>query len=239
MSYDERLGDYNDVASRMREFFERYPDGRLRPASPWRFETVGDRSYVVYEAAAYRADGDPLPGIGTAWEPFPGRTPYTKDSELMNAETSAWGRAILAVGAADTRKGIASQEEVRNRQAEREHAAEAQPVRWPSPKACVLFAEANQSWTAEELRAAWEHTQTAGKRGEIEAAEAAQIKAFIKQRGEELARAAEPEPAEQPTAEPVEDRTAEPEPSGAETGEQQPMDAEWPEPARPGGSDPA
>jgi hypothetical protein len=43
----------------------------------------------------------------------------------MNAETSAWGRAIIAVGAADSRKGIASAEEVRNRAAEREPAADA------------------------------------------------------------------------------------------------------------------
>ena len=66
-------------------------------------------------ALAYRAPDDPMPGIGTAWEPFPGRTPYTRDSELMNAETSAWGRAIVATLAADTNKGIASREEVRNR----------------------------------------------------------------------------------------------------------------------------
>jgi hypothetical protein len=38
----------------------------------------------------------------------------------MNAETSAWGRAIIALGASDSKAGIASREEVRNRQAERE-----------------------------------------------------------------------------------------------------------------------
>jgi hypothetical protein len=119
MSID--LGSYNDVASRMREFFEKYPDGRLRPAAAWRVETIGEKQFVVFEAAAYRTAEDPNPGIGTAWEPFPGRTQFTRDSELMNAETSAWGRAILAVGAADTRKGVASAEEVRNRQADRYH----------------------------------------------------------------------------------------------------------------------
>lgn len=118
MSID--LGSYNDVASRMREFFDKHPDGRLRPASPWRVETIGDKTFVVFEAAAYRTADDANPGIGTAWEPFPGRTQFTRDSELMNAETSAWGRAILAVGAADTRKGVASAEEVRNRAADRD-----------------------------------------------------------------------------------------------------------------------
>jgi hypothetical protein len=37
---------------------------------------------------------------------------------LQNAETAAWGRAIVAALAADTRAGIASQQEVRNRRAE-------------------------------------------------------------------------------------------------------------------------
>jgi len=128
MTYDDRLGNYNDVASRMREFFEKHPDGCLRPAEPWRVEMVEGKAFIVYSAAAHRTPDDPNPGIGCAWEPFPGRTPYTKDSELMNAETSAWGRAILAVGAADTKRGIASQEEVRNRHAEDEHWDAATPA---------------------------------------------------------------------------------------------------------------
>ena len=56
-----------------------------------------------------------------AFEPFPGRTPYTRGSELQNAETSAWGRAIVAALAADTnRAGVASADEVRNRRADEE-----------------------------------------------------------------------------------------------------------------------
>jgi hypothetical protein len=127
VSYDDRLSDYNDVASRMREFFEKHPEGSLRPWNPdepYQVVSIGDRTFIAYTAQARRTPDDPNPGIGTAWEPFPGRTPYTKDSELMNAETSAWGRAILAVGAADTRKGIASREEVRNRQADRDDATQ-------------------------------------------------------------------------------------------------------------------
>ena len=42
----------------------------------------------------------------------PGLTPYTKNSELQNAETSAWGRALVAVLAADTKEGVASADEV-------------------------------------------------------------------------------------------------------------------------------
>jgi hypothetical protein len=119
------LDGYVDVATRVAEFREKHPEGSLQPADPtqpYRVEKIGEQTFIVYVAAAYRTPDDQRPGIGTAWEEFPGRTPYTKGSELQNAETSAWGRAIMAVLAADARRGIASHEEVRNRQAEREKA---------------------------------------------------------------------------------------------------------------------
>ena len=133
MAYDQRsLDDYVDVAQRIADFRERHPEGRLRPADParpWEQATVTGytqdgqevtQTFIVYVAEAYRDATDPLPGIGVAWEVFPGRTPYTRGSELMNAETSAWGRAIVAVLASDSKRGVASREEVRNRAAERE-----------------------------------------------------------------------------------------------------------------------
>lgn len=123
MSNKFEMGDYIDVAARIVEMRAKYPDFSLQPANPDRpFEVleIGGQTHIVVVAAAYRTPDDPRPGIGMAYEQFPGRTPYTKGSELQNAETSAWGRAIVAVGAADTKKGIASAEEVRNRSAERE-----------------------------------------------------------------------------------------------------------------------
>ena len=125
------LGDYIDVAARIAEFRAKYPDGSLQPADlsvPYRVEKIGEQTFIVVVAAAYRSPLDERPGIGMAYEVFPGRTPYTKGSELQNAETSAWGRAIVAALAADTKKGIASQEEVRNRQAERESFEQAKPA---------------------------------------------------------------------------------------------------------------
>jgi hypothetical protein len=114
--------DYVDVAERIRMFRDLYPEGSLRPANlerPFWIEdvpNVGPR--LVYVAAAYRHPEDPAPGIGSAWEPLPGKTPYTRDSELMVAETSAWGRAIVAALAADTKRGVASADEVRARRQE-------------------------------------------------------------------------------------------------------------------------
>ena len=113
---------YKDVPARIADFKAKHPDGSLQPydpARPFEIVTVGDRTFIAYTAAAYRSPEDPRPGIGVAWEPWPGRTPYTKDSELQNAETSAWGRAIVAALASES-KTIASAEDVRNRQAERE-----------------------------------------------------------------------------------------------------------------------
>ena len=110
--------DYIDVASRIVEFRKIYPQGSLQQVTMEFLSDFGGKDWVVYTAAAYRTPDDERPGIGTAWEPVPGPTRFTKDSEVQNAETAAWGRAMVAVLAVDTKKGIASQEEVRNRQVE-------------------------------------------------------------------------------------------------------------------------
>jgi hypothetical protein len=119
--------DYIDVATRIVDFRTKHPEGSLQQVS-WDVKEVAGRAFVVFTAAAYRSPDDPRPGIGTAWEPVPGPTKFTRDSELQNAETAAWGRAIVAALAADTKHGIASSEEVRNRQVE----AQGPPPRdWP------------------------------------------------------------------------------------------------------------
>ena len=133
MAFDTKgLNDYIDVAQRIADFRERYPDGSLQPAdpaTPFEVRKIDGTAkggqdftatFIVYTAAAYRTPHDQRPGIGVAWEVFPGRTPYTLGSELMNAETSAWGRAIVAVLASDSKRGVSSREEVRNRAAEQD-----------------------------------------------------------------------------------------------------------------------
>ena len=107
--------DYIDVATRIVEFREKFPQGSLQQVK-YEFVTVNGKDWIVYTAAAYRSPDDQRPGIGTAWEPIPGPTNFTRDSEVQNAETAAWGRAMVAALAVDTKKGIASSEEVRNRQ---------------------------------------------------------------------------------------------------------------------------
>jgi hypothetical protein len=147
MAFDSKgLDDYIDVAQRIAEFRVKHPEGSLQPLNPeqpFEIREVGGigkdgkevrGTFIIYVAAAYRSPDDPRPGVGCAYEVFPGRTPYTAGSELQNAETAAWGRAIVAALAADTRAGVASQQEVRNRQAERgQSAADAFENAAPAP----------------------------------------------------------------------------------------------------------
>lgn len=128
--------DYIDVATRIIEFREKYPTGSLQPWKDPYIEKVEMpdgkiKSFMVYSAAAYRSPDDKLPGVGYAWEPIPGPTNFTRDSELQNAETAAWGRAMVAAFAVDTKKGIASSEEVRNRQVK---SSDAPAAKSPLPK---------------------------------------------------------------------------------------------------------
>lgn len=111
MAY-EKPKDYAEVADRVKEFRAKFPTGSLTQVNLQFIEFAG-KSWVVYTAAAYRTPDDLQPGIGTAWVPVPGLTPYTKNSEVQNAETAAWGRAMVAALAVDTKK-IASADEVRN-----------------------------------------------------------------------------------------------------------------------------
>lgn len=129
------MDDYVDVAERIRQFRDLHPDGSLQPADPIRpylVETIGEQTFIAVVAAAYRSPEDVRPGIGMAYEPFPGRTPFTRGSELQNAETSAWGRAIVAALAADTKK-IASAEEVRNRSAGQDKPTQSEQPEQPEP----------------------------------------------------------------------------------------------------------
>jgi hypothetical protein len=113
---------YKQVPERIADFKQKHPEGSLRPLNPDRpysLEVIDGQTFVVYAAAAFRTPDDPAPGVGIAWEPVPGKTPYTRLSELQNAETSAWGRAIVAVLASES-KAVASAEDVRNRRADHE-----------------------------------------------------------------------------------------------------------------------
>ena len=109
---EDRLGGYVEVKDRIRLFYERHPDGRLVTTRVKVSAKPDGVPRVWVSASAFRDPEDTHPGIGTSWMVLPGSTPYTRGSELENTETSAWGRAIGALGIGID-KSIATGDEVR------------------------------------------------------------------------------------------------------------------------------
>ena len=142
--------DYIEVSERIRMFKEEYPNGSLD--SEWHYVERDGEQWLVVKASAYRSDSDNRPGVGHAWEPIPGRTPYTRGSELMVGETSAWGRALAAIGIA-VHKGVASAQEIRSAQARTpdlaQQRADAMPA-YKTPSGAVKQ-EGHQLATAKQI----------------------------------------------------------------------------------------
>lgn len=91
------LRGYVDVKARIALFYAAHPDGRLVTDRVEIWQDV-EPPRVVVKALAYRTADDALPGVGWSWLTLPGTTNFTRGSEIENAETSAWGRAIGSLG---------------------------------------------------------------------------------------------------------------------------------------------
>ena len=146
------LTDYVTVAERLVAFREQYPEGRMQSE----VIPTGNEDYIAVKAYCYRTPDDPMPGVGLAWEPVPGPTPFTKNSELQNAETSAWGRALVGALVSDTSRGIASKDEIRE---------PAPVVAFETPKEnpgewLKNSVQVFGLWTPEESRAAYKDAMT-------------------------------------------------------------------------------
>ena len=109
-SFNPADNGYVEVNKRIEEFKKEFPNGSLQSEI-----VMHEENLVVVKAYAYRTPDDERPGIGHSQMPIPGLTPYTENSEVENEETSAWGRAIAALGF-EVRKAVASAEEVANKQ---------------------------------------------------------------------------------------------------------------------------
>ena len=106
------LGDYVDVPTRFRLALDKWPEMRV-VEEPAKIVTIGDRTFISVTMTVYRDPSDLLPCVATCWEPFPGTTPYVRNSEMMNASTSCLGRVL---GMMIPFGKMASFEEVQNRQ---------------------------------------------------------------------------------------------------------------------------
>lgn len=143
--------DYKEVAERIDDLYEKYPDATLE--GDYVSVAFGANAYIVYTARCWRHPDDVRPSVGIAMEQIPGTTNFTRGSEIQNAETSAWGRAIVAAGASRSKK-IASADEVRSARAreqapEPRTAAAATVDRVDQIRADVLVLEI-QGWVKEQ-----------------------------------------------------------------------------------------
>jgi hypothetical protein len=113
MSFD--LSEYVDVKHRLNLALHKHPDLRIVEDAP-ELITIGERVYIQCAVTVFRSADDLLPGRAYCWDVWPGRTPFTKESEQQNGATSALGRCLGYMGfGIDT--GIASANEVRTAQA--------------------------------------------------------------------------------------------------------------------------
>ncbi len=104
------LGNYVEVKDRLGVLYEFFPKARI--ASHYELtREPDDKPKVIVTSLVYREPDDNNPSIGLSWMYLPGTTPYTRGSELENAQTSAVGRAIGFMGILID-KSIASANEI-------------------------------------------------------------------------------------------------------------------------------
>ncbi len=107
------LTNYVDVPERFRQALQRWPELRVMENRP-EIITIGDKTFISVTMQIWRTPDDPIPAQATCFEPFPGKTSFTRDSEQMNASTSCLGRCLGLMMSFGPK--MASAEEVRNRQ---------------------------------------------------------------------------------------------------------------------------
>ena len=105
------LDNYVDVATRLQMAFEKYPDLRIQETNREVIEMPDKSCFIRCTVTVWREPSDPLPVIASACELYPGRTPYTKNSEIEVGFTSALGRCLAFAGFSGN-KAIASRDEI-------------------------------------------------------------------------------------------------------------------------------
>jgi hypothetical protein len=104
------LENYVDVAARLAMAHQKYDDLRIVEEGYKVVEIAGE-TFLECVVWVYRDVNDTMPTRGSVTEPFPGKTPFTRNSELMVGLTSALGRALGYMGFGSNRH-IASADEV-------------------------------------------------------------------------------------------------------------------------------
>jgi len=103
------LDGYVTVNERLKMALAKYPDLRVMEL-PFLVQEINGDTFLWCAVAVYPTP-EHQPTNGSVLEPMPGRTPFTRNSELMVGYTSALGRALGYLGFGID-KGIASNDEV-------------------------------------------------------------------------------------------------------------------------------
>jgi hypothetical protein len=112
------LDGYVDVPTRLRRALETFPDLRVQEGLCRIVETPAGHVMECH-VTVWRTEQDTRPTTASASEPYPGKTPYTRDSERMVGMTSALGRALGYMGFG-IENGIASANEIAARRTDGE-----------------------------------------------------------------------------------------------------------------------
>ena len=121
-----QMDDYVPVNERIEAFYNEHPSGSIQTE----IHTLTDK-LVVVKASAFRSPDDKLPCVAHSQLSIPGKTSFTRDSEVENAETSAVGRALAMMGF-EVKRGISSREEIQNKG---DSSKRAKPATEPAEKA--------------------------------------------------------------------------------------------------------
>ena len=112
MAFD--LSEYVDVKTRLKQALKVFPQLRIVEHRP-EITQVGDQLFIECSVTVSRDPDDPIPVTAYIFEPYPGKTSFTKNSEQANGATSVLGRALGYLGFGID-KSIASSNEVLGRQ---------------------------------------------------------------------------------------------------------------------------
>jgi hypothetical protein len=129
MAFD--LSEYVDVKTRLKQALALYPQLRIVEHRP-EITQVGDQLFIECSVTVSRDPDDPIPVTAYIFEPYPGKTTFTKNSEQANGATSVLGRALGYMGLGID-KSIASSNEVLGRQEAAEDRTKVVSIARPTP----------------------------------------------------------------------------------------------------------
>jgi hypothetical protein len=129
MAFD--LSEYVDVKTRLKQALALYPQLRIVEHRP-EITMVGDQLFIECSVTVSRDPDDPIPVTAYVFEPYPGKTSFTRNAEQMNGATSVLGRALGYMGLGID-KSIASSNELLGRQEAAEDRTKVVSIARPTP----------------------------------------------------------------------------------------------------------